>query len=328
MHTLSRSHLHSLAAALAITILGLFPRIESAEDDVVKVAKSVPNPLAFAVLDIGNGAGIWPKHGLKLEIVNSSGDAKMLQAMVAGEIDLGLGSGPGMGFLARGVPATVVGVVANQPLSMGLIIGKNSKDRSVADIKDTKIGVSTNASLSYWLARKLSELQGWGPNRVRTVPLGALPSNIAALQAGQVEGFIMSASVGHQLQRKKKEGRLLLRFGDYIGKFYTHLIFASNRIIEKNPDLVKQFVQGWSDTVKYMKENKADTVRFAKEITGYDDDIQSDEYDDVMPMMSVDTKFDKESSDIVAQSLIDLQISKEKLDLSKFYTERFLPTVN
>jgi NitT/TauT family transport system substrate-binding protein len=326
MHTLSRSHLHSLAAVVAVTILGLFPQIASAED-VVKVAKSVPNPLAFAVLDIGNDAGIWAKHGLKLEIMNSSGDAKMQQAMVAGEIDFGLGSGPGMGFLAKGVPATVVGVVANQPLSMGLIIGKNSKARTVADIKGTKIGVSTNASLSYWLARKLSELQGWGPNGVRTVPLGALPSNIAALQAGQVDGFVMSASVGRQLQRKK-EGRLLLRFGDYIGKFYTHVIFASNRIIEKNPDLVKQFVQGWSDTVKYMKENKADTVRFAKEITGYDDDIQSDEYDDVMPMMSVDMKFDKESSDVVAESLIDLQISKEKLDLSKFYTERFLPAVN
>jgi NitT/TauT family transport system substrate-binding protein len=326
MHTLSRSHLHNLAAAMAITILGLFPRIAAAQD-VVKVAKSVPNPLAFAVLDIGSAAGIWAKHGLKLEIINSSGDAKMQQAMVAGEIDFGLGSGPGMGFLAKGVPATVVGVVANQPLSMGLIIGRNSKARTVADIKGTKIGVSTNASLSYWLARKLSELQGWGPNGVRTVPLGALPSNIAALQAGQVEGFVMSASVGRQLQRKE-EGRLLLRFGDYIGKFYTHVIFASNRIIEKNPELVKQFVQGWSDTVKYMKENKADTVRFAKAITGYDDDIQSDEYDDVMPMMSVNMKFDKESSDVVAESLIDLQISKEKLDLSKFYTERFLPTLN
>ena len=326
MLNLSRFHLHSLTAALAVAAIALLPRMASAED-VVKVSKSVPNPLAFAVLDVGNDAGIWAKHGIKLEIMNSSGDAKMQQAMVAGEIDFGLGSGPGIGFLAKGVPATVVGVIANQPLSMGLVIGKNSKSKTVADIKGTKIGVSTNASLSYWLARKLSELQGWGPNGVQTVPLGALPSNIAALQANQVEGFVISASVGHQLQRKN-EGRLLLRFGDYIGKFYTHVIFASNSVIQKNPDLVKRFVQGWSDTVKYMKENKADTVRFAKKVTGYDDDIQSDEYDDVMPMMSVDMKFDKESSDVVAESLIDLQISKEKIDLSKYYTERFLPTVN
>lgn len=323
MHTLSSSHHISLVAAVLIASLSFWPRVASGQD-VVKVAKAVPNPLAFAVLDIGDDVGTWARHGLKLEIMSSSGDAKMQQAMVAGDIDFGLGSGPAMGFLAKGVPATVVGVIANQPLSMGLVIGKNSRAKTVADIKGTKIGISTNASLSYWLAHKLSELQGWGPNGIRTVSLGALPSNVAALQAGQVEGCVISASVGHQLQRKH-EGRLLLRFGDYIGKFYTHVIFASNKIIEINPDLVKRFVQGWSDTVRYMKKNKGDTVRFAEKVTGYDDDIQSDEYDDVMPMMSVDMKFDKESSDAVAESLIDLQISKEKLDLSKFYTERFLP---
>lgn len=325
MHALSRSHHVSLVAVVLIASLSFWPRVASAQD-VVKVAKAVPNPLAFAVLDIGNDVGTWARQGLKLEIMSSSGDAKMQQAMVAGDIDFGLGSGPAMGFLAKGVPATVVGVIANQPLSMGLVIGKNSKAKTVVDIRGTKIGISTNASLSYWLAHKLSELQGWGPNGLQTVALGALPSNIAALQAGQVEGCIISASVGHQLQRKN-EGRLLLRFGDYIGKFYTHVIFASNKIIETNPDLVKRFVQGWSDTVRYMKENKVDTVHFAEKVTGYDDNVQSDEYDDVMPMMSVDMKFDKESSDAVAESLIDLQISKDKLDLSKLYTERFLPAV-
>ena len=73
--------------------------------------------------------------------------------------------------------------------------------------------------------------------------------------------------------------------------------------------------------------NKADTVKFGKKITGYDDDIQSEEYDDVMPMMSVSMKFDPESTDVVAESLIDLEIAKTKIDLSKYYTDRFLPTV-
>ena len=79
--------------------------------------------------------------------------------------------------------------------------------------------------------------------------------------------------------------------------------------------------------VQFMKDNKADTVKFGKKITGYDDDIQSEEYDDVMPMMSVSMKFDPESTDVVSESLIDLEIAKTKLDLTKYYTERFLPTV-
>ncbi len=325
MHKSSAARLFSLAIATAVMAVAQFATPVSAQT-VIKVGKSVPNPLAFAVLDIGNDAGIWAKHGIKLEIMNFGGDAKMQQAMVAGEIDFGLGSGPGIGFLAKGVPATVVGVIANQPLSMGLVVGKNSTAKTVEDIKGKKLGVSTNASLTYWLVRKLATLQGWGPNGLQTVPLGALPSNIAALQSGQIEGFVISASVGHQLQRKN-EGRLLLRFGDYIGKFYTHVVFASNKIIDTNPDQVKRFVQGWSDTVQFMKDNKADTVKFGKKITGYDDDIQSEEYDDVMPMMSVSMKFDPESTDVVAESLIDLEIAKTKIDLSKYYTDRFLPTV-
>lgn len=322
--------LHSIrtlaVSAAMFAAVGLASSTSAFAQDLIRAGKSVPNPLAFAVLDIGNDAGIWAKHGLKVDIKSFGGDAKMQQAMVAGEIDIGLGSGPGMGFIAKGVPSTVVGVIANQPLSMGLVVGKDSKLKDVKDLKGAKIGVSTNASLTYWLARKLSDLQGWGKEGIQTVPLGALPSNIAALQAGQIDGFIISAAVGHQLERKDA-GRLLLRFGDYIGKFYTHVIFASNKLIEEDPDRVKRFVQGWSDTVKFMKENKADTVRFARKVTGYDDDIQNAEYDDMMDMMSVDMKFDREALEVVADSFIDMQILTEKPDMNTLFTERFLPTV-
>lgn len=323
----TRLTVRSLAVSVAmLAAAGLASSTSVSAQDLIRAGKSVPNPLAFAVLEIGRDAGIWEKHGIKLDIKTFGGDAKMQQAMVAGEIDIGLGSGPGMGFLAKGVPSTVVGVIANQPLSMGLVVGKNSKLKDVKDLKGAKVGISTNASLTYWLARKLSDLQGWGKEGIQTVPLGALPSNIAALQAGQIDGFIISAAVGHQLARKG-EGRLLLRFGDYIGKFYTHVIFASDKLIEEKPDLVKRFVQGWSDTVKFMKENKPDTVRYARKVTGYDQDIQSAEYDDMMDMMSVDMKFDREALEVVADSFVEMQILKEKPDMSKLFTERFLPTV-
>jgi ABC-type nitrate/sulfonate/bicarbonate transport system substrate-binding protein len=319
--------IRALAVSIAALIAaGLAASTSASAQDLIRAGKSVPNPLAFAVLEIGHETGIWAKHGLKVDIKTFGGDAKMQQAMVAGEIDIGTGSGPGMGFIAKGVPSTVVGVIANQPLSMGLVVGKDSKLKSVKDLKGAKIGVSTNASLTYWLARKLSDLQGWGKDGIQAIPLGALPSNIAALQAGQIDGFIISAAVGHQLARKG-EGRLLLRFGDYIGKFYTHVIFASDKLIAEKPDQVKRFVQGWSDTVKFMKENKAETVRIARKVTGYDQDIQIAEYDDMMDMMSVDMKFDREALEVVGDSFIEMQILKEKPDMNKLFTEKFLPTV-
>ncbi len=110
----------------------------------IRVGKSVSQPFAFAPLEIGTQEGIWAKHGLDVEVVIFAGDAKLQQGLVANSVDFGLGSGPAMGFLAKGVPAKAVGALANEPLSMGLIVGASSTIRKPDDLKGAKIGVTTN----------------------------------------------------------------------------------------------------------------------------------------------------------------------------------------
>src|ERR1700686_1187445 len=123
----------------------------AAAADKVRVGKSVSQPFAFAPVEIGAAEGIWAKHDLDVETVIFAGDAKLQQGMVANSVDFGLGSGPAMGFLAKGVPAKAVGALANEPLSMGLIVGASPAIQKPQDLKNTKIGVTTNGSLSYWL---------------------------------------------------------------------------------------------------------------------------------------------------------------------------------
>ena len=135
--------------------------------DKVRVGKSVSQPFAFAPVEIGAAEGIWAKHDLDVETVIFAGDAKLQQGMVANAVDFGLGSGPAMGFLAKGVPAKAVGALANEPLSMGLIVGADSPIQKPQDLKGRKIGVTTNGSLTYWLARELSRQMGWGSERHR-----------------------------------------------------------------------------------------------------------------------------------------------------------------
>src|SRR5579859_6408688 len=208
--------------------------------DTVRVGKSVSQPFAFAPLEIGTAQGIWQKHGLDVQVTVFAGDAKLQQAIVANSVDFGLGSGPAMGFLAKGVPAKAVGVIANEPLSMGLVVGPSSAIRTPGDLKGAKIGISTVGSLTYWLARELSRRMGWGSEGIRTVALGAISAQVAALKRGQVDGFVMSSSQGYLLD-KQKDGRLLLEFGNYIKDFHTHVIFATTDIMRKEPDQVRRF---------------------------------------------------------------------------------------
>jgi NitT/TauT family transport system substrate-binding protein len=291
--------------------------------DVVRVGKSVVQPFAFAPIEIGMAQGIWAKHGLELEPTIFGGDAKLQQGMVAKAIDIGLGSGPAMGFLAKGVPAKAVAALANEPLSMGLVMGASSTIHTPQELKGARIGITTNGSLSYWLVRELSRRMGWGSEGIEPVALGAMSAGFAALKRGQVDGDIVSSAQGYGLE-EKNEGRLLLKFGSYIKDFHTHVIFATDAMIADRPDQIRRFLAGWMDVIAFMAANKADTVRLAMTVTGLNETIESREYDDVMPMMSRDLRFHAKALEVIAESFPEMGITSEKPDMRALYTEEFL----
>src|SRR5262249_34589506 len=85
-----------------------FPSTAAAAGDRVRVGKAVPFAWTFTPIDVGIAVGIFAKHGLELEVTGFAGDARLQQGLVSDSIDFGLGSGAGMGFLAKGVPAKAV----------------------------------------------------------------------------------------------------------------------------------------------------------------------------------------------------------------------------
>src|SRR5580658_5858118 len=318
-----RGYLRQIVQVIGGLLLVSVTAFAAPAADKVRVGKSVTQPFAFAPIEIGIEKGIWARHGLELEVPIFAGDAKLQQALVANSVDFGLGSGPAMGFLAKGVPAKAVGALANEPLSMGLIVGAAPDIQKPDDLKGKKIGVTTNGSLSYWLARELSRQMGWGSNGVETVALGAMSGMVAALKRSQVDGVVLSASQGYGLE-KTGDGRLLLKFGTYIKDFHTHVIFATDDMIVNKPDQVRRFLAGWKDVIAFMAANKAETVRVARQVTGLDEAIENREYDDVMPMMSRDLRFHAKALDAIGDSFPEMEIMPAKPDMRTLYTEEFL----
>jgi NitT/TauT family transport system substrate-binding protein len=318
---LSRAWNRPIAAALLVAAWAVASTATAA--DKVRVGKSVSQPFAFAPIEIGTAEGIWAKHDLEVETTIFAGDAKLQQGLVAKSVDFGLGSGPAMGFLAKGVPAKAVGALANEPLSMGLIVGTSPAIKTPQDLKGTEIGVTTAGSLSDWLARELSRKLGFGSNGITPVALGAMTAMVAAMKRGQIDGVVLSSSQGYQLE-KSGEARLLLEFGTYIKDFHTHVIFASDDMIQNKPDQVRRFLAGWKDVVAFMAANKAETVRVARQVTGLDEAIESREYDDVMPMMSRDLHFSAKALDVIGDSFPEMAILPAKPDMRTLYTEEFL----
>src|SRR4249919_3689442 len=98
---LSRSCASPASAAFALCVALLIAWMNPALAlDTVRLGKAVPNSFAFGATEVGIEAKIFESEGLEIAVSSFRGDAQMQQALAAGSLDIGLGSGPGLGFRA------------------------------------------------------------------------------------------------------------------------------------------------------------------------------------------------------------------------------------
>jgi len=309
-----------VAAALAAATLSALPAA-SAE---LRVGKGNPVAFTFVPADVCVESGICAKHGLDVKISSFAGATRVHQGMAADQIDMSLASGPDMVFVAKGSPVKAVANMAGRPLLIGLGVRPDGSVKSVADLKGKTLGVTTLGSLTWWLARELSKRQGWGPEGIKTVELGSDPGIIAALKTKQIEGTVVGVDMIYNLE-EKGEAKLLLNFGDVVKDFMMHVIYATDKFIAKDPASIRAFLAAWFETIDYMKTHKAETLKVYMRVSKIPENIAERTYHDVMPIFTTDGHFIKSQLDVLANSYVELKQLDAAPDMTKFYTEAYLP---
>ena len=311
------------AAAAALLGLMLAAGVARAET-TLRLGKAQPNQFAFVPADVGVEAGIFKKHGIDLEISSFAGDAKEMQALAAGSIDIALGGGPAFATIVKGVPMKAVAAEANAPNTILLVVLKDGPVQSVDDLKGRTVSVSTAGSLTYWLTQQLSVAQGWGDKGIKIAPLGASEAQIAALKTHQIDGVTTDGVTVYKFM-ETGDGRILVKFGERVKDFHVHVIYASDSLIAGNPEGLKAFLAGWFETIAYMRDHRQQTIDIAVKHTGVSPAVAAASYDDTMPILSTDGHFSQKALDVLATSFMDTKTLPEKPDMSKLLTEAFLP---
>ena len=309
---------------IAAVAIGLSASVASA-NELVRVGNAGREAFSFTPANIGQATGIFAKHGLDLEIAGFGGDAKLQQAMAADAVDIGLGSGPGMAFIAKGAPVKAIAAMAGPPLLFAVVVRADGSVKSVDDLKGRKVAISTVGSATNWLMNEVSRQHGWGYDGFVQVPIGENSARIAALKSGAVDACVVE--IGSALNfTDHGDGRILMRFGDVAKDFIMHVIFATDKAITQRPDTLKAFLQGWFETIDFMRKNKAKSVAIAMQATGTDEKTTSGIYDELMPMFSDDGRFDQKALAVLSRSFVEMKTLPEQPDMNKLYTEAFLPS--
>ncbi len=313
-----------IAAAVAVLSMIAVAAPASALEKL-RTGKAIALPFDFTPLDIGMAKGFFEKHGLDLDITSFAGSAKLQQGLAADAIDIGLGSGPELAFVAKGAP--VLGICAYAgPVNLMMVIRPDSGIKTVADLKGKRISASTVGSLTDWVTREVSRQQGWGNDGILVTPLGTNEAQVAAMRSKETEGLAVDPAGAFDLE-EKGVGKILLRYSTVAPVFINHVSYASNKIIAEHPEQLKAFLAAWFDTIAWMKANKDETVKLASPVMHATLDITARDYDETMPTFSDTGKFEPAALKVLSRSFVQMGALPAEPDMSKLYTEKFLPSM-
>jgi NitT/TauT family transport system substrate-binding protein len=312
-------------AALTLALGSLAFAATASAATTLTVGKAAPNADPIIPVDVGQKLGIFQKHGLDLKIIDFTGGSKMATAVAAGSVDIGDGAGTEMALVAKGVPMIAICETAGPIPFIGIGVPYDSPIHTIDQLKGKKIGYSSAGSLTDWLIKELVRKQGWGPQGVTGVAIGNGASNIiSAFRAHLIDADVAVTSLFLSMD-EKKTGRLLFPVTRYEGNLAAGTLYASNLIVKSNPDAVRAFVAGWIETVDYIRAHKDQAVKIESAVTGFPESVMAKDYDLTIGMFTKACRFDAESLATLKRSFADLKLLPSAPDMSKLYTEEFLP---
>jgi NitT/TauT family transport system substrate-binding protein len=308
------------ATALVVSVLA-----SSAHSQTRLNVAKVANDFALVMGDYGNKLGIFQRGGVAPEISLIT-QAKMVQASIAGSVDVALASGATLAFAAKGAPLKAIAALSGPVSILVLVVRPDNSVPSVDALRGRSAAVSNLGSLTDWAISQLALSKGWSPNDLKRVAVGDTPARIAALRAGNVDGAVIDIAAAFDLQ-ERGQVKILLNFGTVTNAFQNQIIYASDQAIAAKPDAVRAFVKGWFETVAYARSHKAETVAFDQQVLGVRASVATKVYDELMPsnFFSSNGVIAPQTLAAMGKSFVELKLLPTEVDLSRFVTDRFLP---
>jgi NitT/TauT family transport system substrate-binding protein len=283
------------------------------------------NQAQFAGFYAAKDKGFYKEAGLDVEIRPGGADFPSVQMVASGSEDFGV-TGADQILLSRekGVPVVGLSVIyRNSPFVLFSL--KDSGITSMKDLAGNKIGVKLggNEELTYRAMVKSSGIDG---SKVQEMPV---KYDLSPLLSGQVKawpGYVINEVLSVKEQGKDVN---IISPADYGINFYADALFTRKEIIDKNPEMVKSFVQASMKGWEYAMKNPEDAAKITLQ---YGKDLNLDHETNMMkasiPLLQPEKlplgKMELDSWSSLQDSLIDLKFLKEKQKLEDTFTNQFL----
>ena len=257
-----------VTGALASFVMALLAVPHFAAAQKLNTAYISTTPGTSTVIQIAKEARLFDKHGIDATVIFISGSVRGIQAILAGEIPIGEGGGPGLAS-ARLAGGDVIAIAGNVNVLPYYLVSHPSIKRH-EDLKG-KIGgthiAGTTAEFALKVGLKKIGLDPLKDTSLRVI--GGAIERMVALQKGIVQ-FTVVTEAG-KAQAEKLGYPTVVDMVALQIPFPQNGIYTSTKLIRENPDLVRRYMRAYVEALHFYKTHKEDTFKIMRKYSRVED---------------------------------------------------------
>jgi len=286
----------------------------------------IPN-IQFAPFYVAVEKGYFKDAGIEIEF-DYKFETDGVALVGAGELPFAVVSGEQV-LLARaqGLPVTYVAAWYQQyPVS---VVAKSEAGVLIPqDLKGRKIGLPGLFGANYVGLRALLNA---GKLTEDDVTLDSIGFNQVELMAAGEQDIVVGYTANEPIQLKARGIAVTeIRVADY-AQLAANGLLAGEKVIAENPDLVRAFVGAFLKGLQYTIDNPNEAFTLSEShipnFVDLDMDVQKQVLDTSIEQWKADRLgySDPQAWENMQNVLIDMSLLTEKMDLSKAFTNEFIP---
>lgn len=331
------SVLGAAAAAAALTACGGASSAASSTASAASGSASASGidlsgvTLRIAAASASNGHGLVQAAGLddtpyKVDFTVMQGGNLVMEAMAAGQVDLGTGSQiPPLAAsqAANGGNFKIIGVRRMHTLDQELIIPAGSAITDVAQLKGKKVGYVKNTTAHYFLEKMLEEA-GLEWTDIDAIAL-TTSDGLSAILTGEIDAL---ASYGNAIYTAKSKGCTTLRAASEIlsGDYYWYATPDSIADPAAHAAIV-DWLTRYNEAAEWARQNPEAFAKYYSDLTGenYDDIAVRFPQEEAQTHLSVRPVSDETiaSEQDIADTFYKLGVFASPIDVTPLFERSF-----
>ncbi|MDR0366935.1 MAG: ABC transporter substrate-binding protein [Bifidobacteriaceae bacterium] len=244
-----RTALVAASVILALATAGCGANKSNSDKDLIEVSIATQPWLGYGAWYIAQDQGYFEANGLKVNLVDFEGDAEMLAALAAGQVDaLNVASHGALHMIESGVDASIV-LLEDASTTADAIIATGDVT-TVQDLAGKSVayeeGTTSDLLLNYAL-----DQAGMSVNDITKVPMGAAEAG-AALIAGRTPVAVTYEPYITEAKSQNSDVHVVYEAAAKEG-LISDVLMVSDAFANAKPEAVKGLIKSWGQAVDYYQ---------------------------------------------------------------------------